>query len=552
MENTYFIHISTNTLPHYLVAGIILPTNFIKNRENDFQNKSGNQIILSTKKWNNINDCSIEVVLNDEELNSLEKISTDFALYHAGIPISRIKNLYFEDKEKAETVIWNINNTVAFVPNWAIKYITKNYDEIAAEYPNNYITKIDNSKELLIAHKKFDTLLGGFAFLKVNPELNSNNAITFSESYLSTLAFFNKRIESDIKKSNLIINDKFHKIFNGNSKIVKYLTKKIDATLVQEVAKEEGIQLKTNFGIIDLKILPPESLTFKLSILQTYGKENPKSVEDLIAGVLQKIDKEICEEVTLIYGLNVGYNALRNYYKFENQKVQIKYDLNSKIDFYTIESVYQYTFNNKFISADFDYLSVNFLFSQNNNKRNSEYKYIEVLNEYYPYNKIDYKEQKNTIIDVIVKEVFKWFPSELFKVNEDVLQEKLHTIINPELNKLIIDVRKDSTESFENNPSSIETILNNTQNPIKKYNTEKKQKTNHNNENNSKGKLAVNTEPSLFNDEIEIKSQVLNAKELDDLTIKELKNYAEELKIKIPKSILKRNDIISIILSNQD
>ena len=49
MENIYFIHINTNALPHYLVDGIIRPANLIKNRENDFQNNSGNQIILSNK-----------------------------------------------------------------------------------------------------------------------------------------------------------------------------------------------------------------------------------------------------------------------------------------------------------------------------------------------------------------------------------------------------------------------------------------------------------------------------------------------------------------------
>lgn len=41
--------------------------------------------------------------------------------------------------------------------------------------------------------------------------------------------------------------------------------------------------------------------------------------------------------------------------------------------------------------------------------------------------------------------------------------------------------------------------------------------------------------------------------ELDkQFTISALRNYAEELKIKIPKSITKKNDIISMILSNQD
>lgn len=556
MENIYYIHINTNALPHYLVDGIIRPASLIKNRENDFQNNSGNHIILSNKKWNNTNDCSIEVVLNNEEKKDLKQISTDFSLCNTGLPISRIKNIYFEDKEKAETVIWNINNTVAFVPNWAIQYENKKDDELAEDYPSAFITTEDCAKELIIALKRFDRLLGGFAFLKVSAEINSNSSINFSESYFSTLAFFNKRIESDLKNNNVTIDNKFYKIFTGDSKIFSYLAKNIDFSFVEEVAKEENIELQSKFGVIDLTNLPQESLTFKLAILETYGKDNSKSVEDLITSLLQKLNENIREEIALIYGLHVGYNTLRNYYKIENEKIQVKFDLNTKIDFYTIESVYQYAFNDKKISNDFDYLSIDCLL--NKNKKDPEFKYISILNEYYPFRKIDYKGQTTAIINIITKEISKWFPSELFKINEDKISEKIGALISQKINELIVDVTKNTKESFdENNILEIETIQDELNNKYEKENIKKNIKdksiVSKNEESNTIEEVLPKNETLLFNIEVEKKLKGYNAMELDkQFTISALRNYAEELKIKIPKSITKKNDIISMILSNQD
>lgn len=550
MQNTYYIHINTNTLPHYLVGGIIRPANLIKNKENDFQNNSGNQIILSIKKWNNSIDCSIEVVLSNEECKLLEQISSDFFLFHTGLPISRIKNIHFDNKEKADTVIWNINNTVAFVPNWAIQFSEKQDIEIAEEYPYSYITQEDNTKELALTLKRFDRLLGGFAFLKVSPEINSNNNINFSKSYLSTLAFFNERIENDFKNNNLTIDDKFHKIFKGDSKIFSYLAKSIDISLVKEVAKEEGIELNSKFSVIDLTNIPHDSLTFKLAVLETYGKENSKSVEDLITGLLQKLNEDVSEEIALIFGLHVGYNTLRNYYKIENVKVQVKYDLNSKIDLYTIESIYQYAFKDKQISKDFDYLNIDFSSTNNKNKRHSDFKYITILNDYYPYKKMDYKEEKEEIITSLTKEIFNWFPSELFNINVDKISKKISNTLNPHLNKLIADIKKNSENSFNNEEfQDVGTKQSEIDNNVKKGDVAGKWNISKNKEYK---KIVPKNEQLLFDDEAQIELRLLNAMELDKKFIPELKAYAENLKIIIPKGITKKNDIIKIILSNQN
>ncbi|QXP79824.1 MULTISPECIES: hypothetical protein [Winogradskyella] len=574
MENKYYVHLNTNTLPHYLVDGIIRPASLIKNREHDFQNNSGNQIILSLKKWNKISDCSIEVVLNNDEDKALEQMSKDFFLCHTAIPISRIKAINFEDKEKADTVIWNINSTVAFIPKWSINYTDKEESDVAEEFPFTYITKKDQTKELTVTLKRFDRLLGGLAFLKVSAAINSENHINFSESYFSTLAYFNKRIASDIKKNNVVTDDRFHDIFKGDSRIFNYLAKQVNTALVEEVSKQERIQLKSKFGVIDLTSLPKDSLTFKLAILESFGKDSSKSVEDLINSLLSNLEEGISEEIALIYGLYVGYNALRNYYKIGNKKIQVKFDLNSKIDFYTVESIYQYAFHNKTISNDFDYLSINFLSSKTANKKDAKYKYIKVLSNYYPYKKVDYKLQKTNIIDALIKEVSKWFPAELFKLDNDKLSDKLNTLINPKLNGLIENVRSDSEALYQMNDEETPNIS------INKIDSEKEQSKSNEvklnpaidpikSKNKEEYKEPLNEESDLFsgankpNSEVEVeaslnedttsKHKVYDASELDkDFTIPTLKKLANDLQIKIPKGITKKGDIIKIILSNQE
>tara|TARA_B110000879_G_scaffold13840_1_gene17223 strand:+ start:2785 stop:4509 length:1725 start_codon:yes stop_codon:yes gene_type:complete len=574
MENKYYIHLKGDTLPHYLVDGIMRPANLIKNREHDFQSNSGNQIILSLKKWNKTSDCSIEVALNNDEEKALEQMSTDFFLCHTAIPISRIKAIYFEDKEKADTIIWNINSTVAFVPDWAINHANKEEVDIAEEFLfTNNINKV-KTKELSVMLKSFDRLLGGLAFLKVSTAINSENKINFSESYFSTLAYFNKRIASDIKKNNIAIDDRFHGILKGDSNIYKYLAKKINAPLIEDVSKQEGIQLESKFGVININNLPKNSLTFKLAILESFGKDSSKSVDDLINGLLSNLEENISEEIALIYGLYVGYNALRNYYKINHNKIQVKFDLNSKIDFYTVESIYQYVFHNKTISNNFDYLSINFLSSQTAHKKDAKFKYIKVLSNYYPYKKVDYKLQKTSIIDTLIKEVSKWFPVELFKLDNDKLSDKLNTLINPKLNSLIENVRSDSEALYQIKDAETSNIPTTKTNEEKDANKSKEVKLYPINEpvetkikSKHEGKKPINQNPDLFSDankpnsesevesklpdEKEIKTRLYNDGELNRSTVKELRKLAQELNIKIHKGD-KKCDIIKNILSNQE
>jgi lysyl-tRNA synthetase class I len=58
----------------------------------------------------------------------------------------------------------------------------------------------------------------------------------------------------------------------------------------------------------------------------------------------------------LCYGINRGYAAFSNKYKFQSKEKIVKFQLNSLLDYYTIESVYQYAYNEIDKSNSFPYL----------------------------------------------------------------------------------------------------------------------------------------------------------------------------------------------------
>ena len=87
--------------------------------------------------------------------------------------------------------------------------------------------------------------------------------------------------------------------------------------LFDNFSLKENIKLEVKFGQIQIEEIPTDSITFNLAVLNNYGKSKSKYVEDLIAVLFEKLDPVKREEVALIFGLNSGYDELRNYYKLK-------------------------------------------------------------------------------------------------------------------------------------------------------------------------------------------------------------------------------------------
>jgi hypothetical protein len=93
------------------------------------------------------------------------------------------------------------------------------------------------------------------------------------------------------------------------------------------------------------------------AILAIYDTNGRKKIDDFFPFLLEgDFTLERREGVSLIFGLNKGYKAFRNRYETENMDLEIKFRLNSQLDYYTIESIYQYVFNGKLDNRNYEYL----------------------------------------------------------------------------------------------------------------------------------------------------------------------------------------------------
>ncbi len=361
MENSFYIPINSGSLAHYFSKAIILPAKYFTNKPDDIQNRFADSLLLSESKWVKNSDCSIEVVLTDTEIKDLYKVSEHFFLYNTPIPISRVKSVCFLDAKQKETTIWNINNGAAFIPE-SIVSVEKSRDvEGLSENEINAGNEYKSTSELSDKIKRFDIILGGFAFMR----LGGKSFMNYSENYFSTLSYFNKLIEEQTqnaaKEKGLKFSNKYTGLFSKHesewSKWQQYIYQNLDAQEIEALADKEGIKVEKKLGLLKIDSINPSSHLYELAILATYGDRKNKSADNLVTDLTNgTIFPEKAEDVSILFGLNNGYSKLRNKYKGPVKDSNVKFTLESKLDYYIIESIYQFVFNSSKPSYSFDYI----------------------------------------------------------------------------------------------------------------------------------------------------------------------------------------------------
>jgi hypothetical protein len=273
------------------------------------------------------------------------------------LPITRVKKIYFTSKERKEQTITNINMSTAFIPDELVE-IKGDFDDVPTDKleKSTDIANPNNEEQI----KKFDKYLGGLALMRLAGEEYMN----YSENYFATLSLFNSVIQRDFDEySKVKPYYRYRGAFKGTDgfeKIMPYLNKTIDETDIISIAQEENQSVKKQGSsrIIDLNSL--KNWTYTIAVLNTYGvgnKSKKKKIDDLILSNFKsdiKFGKS--EGIALCYGINRGYSVFSNKYSLNKKEKVVKFQLNSQLDYYTIESLYQYVFNNNVISDEFSYL----------------------------------------------------------------------------------------------------------------------------------------------------------------------------------------------------
>lgn len=360
-QTTYFLPIKSTSLVHYFNAAIILPANFYSNRIDDIQSNYLNSILISSYKWVAECDCSLEIVLNQDEINKLSPISKDIFELLYPIPITRVKKVWFLDDRQAKITVWNINEGPGFIPD--------NLVGICPEMPNfkklnlnKYQVSFSRESNMSNSARRYDVILGGLAF--INCAAVPENR--YSRNYFSTLSFFNNLIENQskiaLKQQMLPFEDKYHGLFSKSlnsewTEWLEYIFKKVTVEDVEKIAKKFKIPYESKLGVLQINSIDASSHLYEIAVSAVYGENKNKITDDLVADIIKgKIKPEKAEDVALVYGLNNGYSKLYNRFRVGSKEINIKFSLTSKLDYYTIESVYQFVFNNRRDNSNFSYL----------------------------------------------------------------------------------------------------------------------------------------------------------------------------------------------------
>lgn len=356
MTNTYYIPILSKNLAHYFRKGCICPVKYLNNRGEDLQNKFSDYILCSTSKFTSETNCALEVLVTTNE--KITPISDNFQLLEQPIPISRVKRVLFTKTKQSKITIFNINEGAAFLPNNLVHVV----DEVKS-IDSKELEEVETPKKTTDWNNKlifFDKILGGIALMKFATANFRYDAF----NYFGVLSLINGLIRSELKNQDIscdvkpfewLVLDKTDKKLEETKELI---FSQITNEDVVEKAKQRNVSIEQSYGVFSLEKITDHTVQL-LAILASYGKNARQNLDTFFSDFSQgKFKREVkgLQGIALAFGINKGYEIFRNYYKTRNFTATIKFKLDNQLDYYTIESIYQYAFNDITNSHQFEYL----------------------------------------------------------------------------------------------------------------------------------------------------------------------------------------------------
>lgn len=465
---TYYLPFQSIRLSQYFGSACISPTQYENDQTSDDQSIYQRHLLLSRFCGSQSSNCCIEVVLSESEHASLFPLDNNGNLYllNKPLPISRVRKIYFRNEQQKQQTISSIILSTAFIPEQMIE--TKKFPSF--EIP--VIKEVPNSSDWTDKIRQFDKLLGGFTIMK----LCENKYCGFSDNYFSTLSYFNPKIASELKKQNIEIYDQYFDVFEGKNyfkNLTPYLRSKIDENTLKQIAfldNKQEISYKGS-AILRLDVERLNNIAYIAAILYEYGTGNEirhDKIDSLIFSKFKKgIKPNMAEIIALAYGMNRGYTIFPNKYKTNTENIKVKFTLESQLDYYTIESLYQNSINRNNISNDFYYLD---WCPTKSNNHNNNYAFkildIEILNneeKNKPFSIASLLQNCPTEWRSILEPIF----SKVYSIIQNNIQEEKNGLIE-EKEKIINDLKEEikilkqsNTYSSQFTDNEREDIINN-------------------------------------------------------------------------------------------
>jgi len=375
--NNLLIQVDRSKFRDYISKGIITPDKFL---EDDIESNFKDFLLLSTGYINRLDkeELLLEVILTTDEMERLKKLNSNVYILDKPLPITRIKTIYVSNKRvdtkdiQESLKIYNMG----YISEKLFESFPKGGKNLIKCYIDDFngYEISDYSEKLL----KYDKLMGLFASIK-NSNLyyaNRNNIYqNYPDSYFS---FY------DVDKKSINITQWIMDSFN-NLDIEKELIKRLNSLnyidrefLTEIIAKIENNEIKNRLEILrDNPLDKKEILNFfkeykepiyyYISLLFIYGKKGSNSKYAFKENILEEVPYEKAENALALFGLYYGYRGLPAYEEIDiedkefkklskENEFNIKFKLDSQLDYLLIESIYQYIFNDKREKREVDYL----------------------------------------------------------------------------------------------------------------------------------------------------------------------------------------------------
>lgn len=365
----YLLQIHRIKLIDYINCGLVLPDVYLgEDIQNDVQSKNKNFLVISDGYIKELDEYQIllELILTDNEKDKLHNVN-DIHYFDKPLPITRIKKIYVQDKNIIKHMSIQIQNSEnGFLPNELFDVYIKNKKSIFekkmyAELQDDI--SINNYED---PKRYFDKRMGMFSFMK-NTELyycdSTNQISNYSEHYFSILSALLKEPLVNNHFDSLDIlnkNKEFKKLLYSNQQIDKEFIESMANNIEDTETKDIFLQILKPTGSREVlsKLLEKNDIEHYLIALVYHFRQKSANKKDNIKTDIENLIPYKVAEISLaVLGIYFGYKNLRSQEKVEIKNryfgkifgniFNMKFTLESKIDYITIESIYNICFNSK-------------------------------------------------------------------------------------------------------------------------------------------------------------------------------------------------------------
>ncbi len=380
VEKKFYLQISRIKLYDYAAQGLIVPDRYIVGEvaEENVESKNKNYLIFSNGYFKDLDEevILLEIALTDDEKKILERTKVDGVYFWAiPLPITRISQIYTFDEQAQDDILKHSQTYESgSIPSDRFSVFDKDKFTLCKYVElDEYVEGKSYSNEII----KFDKIMGMFAFIKnTNLYYSDQTGIfsNYSDHYFSLLGNFNKGIKSEESKFFKMISvdkvlfDFVNSNQSMNNTYIEELIENTDDKEIKDIFNKLLSDPNSKRKALN-KLRDKEGSYFYTCLLYIHRHKDGNQKDNFKSNIVKDIPYDKVEYSLALLGIYYGYSALRasevisiedKYFdKLMYPKTNMKFELDTKLDYIAIESIYNFSFHEKKVSVDFfDYLTI--------------------------------------------------------------------------------------------------------------------------------------------------------------------------------------------------